>query len=181
MRHGIWHVRARAGRRGSHRPGPLMRRDRIRPRRLPARRHPGRDSGVVRRGPPAADANFIIALCSKTALPPAQSFIYVPQTANLLHERDQHIRLLDAELHTTQAWLRQTQHDRDRLLDQHRELLESYETQNRWAKSLELDLTAARQRIDQLHRGLASEQQSAVETARAYETKSAHLTAERST
>jgi ubiquinone/menaquinone biosynthesis C-methylase UbiE len=143
-----------------------------------ARPHSTAEARVDGEGSQPADANFIIALCSKTALPPAQSFIYVPQTANLLHEREQHIRLLDAELHTTQAWLRQTQHDRDRLLDQHRELLESYETQNRWAKSLEVDLTAARERIDQLQSEFASEQQSAVETARSYEAKVVELDAE---
>jgi SAM-dependent methyltransferase len=125
-----------------------------------------------------ADAHFLIALCSKTALPPDRSFIYVPRTANLLREREQHIRLLEEQLHATQEWLGQTQQDRDRLLDRHRELLESYEAQNRWAKSLDAELQTARGRIDQLQRELEAEQQAAVSMAAAYEAKVVELDAE---
>jgi ubiquinone/menaquinone biosynthesis C-methylase UbiE len=134
---------------------------------------------------PIEDAHFFIALCSVAEPPHARSFIYVPRSANLLREREHHIRLLDDELRTTQDWLTQTQHDRNRLLERHTELHESYEAQNRWATRLDADLKAAHadlraavERIEQLQMELAAEQQAGAAVAAGYESKVRELEAE---
>jgi len=129
-------------------------------------------------GSPPDEANFLIGLCSKTTLPPIEPFIYVPQTANLLRERERHIRLLQAQLRTTQAWLDETQQDRNRLLDKHRELLESYENQNSWARSVDNDVRIARNHIAKLQLELEANRQEAEAIAMGYETKVAELEAE---
>jgi SAM-dependent methyltransferase len=137
------------------------------------------DSGSV------DQAHFFIALCSGTNLPDARSFIYVPQSANLLREREHHIRLLNEELRTTHDWLTQTQEDRNRLLERHTELHESYESQNRWATRLDADLKTAYadlratvERIEQLQNELAAEQEAGAATAAGYESKVRELEAE---
>jgi SAM-dependent methyltransferase len=134
---------------------------------------------------PIDDAHFFIALCSAVELPRERSFIYVPRSANLLREREHHIRLLDKELHTTQDWLTQTQQDRNRLLERHTELHKSYEAQNRWATRLDADLNAAHadlraavERIEQLQMELAAEQQAGAAVAAGYESKVRELEAE---
>jgi SAM-dependent methyltransferase len=137
------------------------------------------DSGQV------DDAHFFIALCSPVELPRERSFIYVPRSANLLREREHHIRLLDEELRTTHDWLTQTQEDRNRLLERHTELHESYEAQNRWATRLDADLKAAHadlraavERIEQLQSELAAEQEAGAATAAGYDSKVLELEAE---
>ncbi|HEY2844081.1 MAG TPA: class I SAM-dependent methyltransferase, partial [Bryobacteraceae bacterium] len=57
----------------------------------------GTEADIAR---PAADpetANFFVALCSCAPLPQHTDFLYAPRAANLLREREQHIRLLDRE------------------------------------------------------------------------------------
>lgn len=143
------------------------------------------DSRVEGDGGAAEHAHFFIALCSRAALPDSRSFIYVPRAANLLREREQHIRLLDHQLRRTQEWLAETQADRDRLLKQYYDHLDAFEKQkqeleahNRWAENLSHELDAARQRIGQLQRELAREQETAIQMAAAYETKIRELETE---
>jgi len=80
-------------------------------------------------GGPTADpetANFFIALCSCVPLPPAAAFLYAPRAANLLREREEHIRLLESELGEVRSWLDQTTHDRNSLLATHSELQKQF-------------------------------------------------------
>ena len=105
----------------------------------------------------ASDAHFLIGLCSSGPLPERRSFVYVPSAANMLREREQHIRLLE-------EWLTKTQQERDALLTLHASLKQDLETSNRWAASLGAELETAGQRILSL--------QSELETmAAGYETK----------
>ena len=124
------------------------------------------------------EAHFFVGLCSAREIPAQRSYIYVPTSANLLREREHHIRLLEDELRVTQGWLAQTQDDRNRLLDKHRDLQDSYEEQNRWAKNLDASLKAASERVAQLQAELALQQRAALEMARSYETKLTELEAE---
>jgi len=80
-------------------------------------------------GGPTADpetANFFIALCSCVPLPPAAAFLYAPRAANLLREREEHIRLLESELGEVRSWLDQTTHDRNSLLATHSEIQKQF-------------------------------------------------------
>ena len=131
------------------------------------------------------DAHFFIALCSKSGLPAARSFVYVPRAANLLREREQHIHLLQDQLQRTQSWLAGTQQERDRLLHQYRDQLAAYDQQkeelearNRWAESLGTELAAAYQRVGELQLELTAEQQNATEMAAAYDAKVRELEVE---
>lgn len=114
------------------------------------------------------EAHFFIALCSLNPLPPFQSFIYVPNAANLLREREHHIKLLQDQLRRTQNWLSETQRDRDALLMEHRKELEAHAEQTRWAQQLEQQLTAAQTRIVDLQQEFAEQQQTATEAINAY-------------
>jgi len=117
------------------------------------------------------EAHFFIALCSQTPLPPFESFIYVPNAANLLREREHHIRLLE-------AWLAEMQHDRDRLLAEHRRQLEEHDKQNRWARELESELKAAQGRIVELQEDYAQQQRAATDAIEAYAKQVSHLESE---
>ncbi len=67
-------------------------------------------------------ANFFIGFCSCGPLPQLSAFLYVPRAANLLREREEHIRLLEQELAQVRTWLDQTTADRNELLTAHTEL-----------------------------------------------------------
>lgn len=98
-----------------------------------------------RRDPNAA--NFFVAVCSQAPLPPLAPFVFVPEAANLLRERERHIRLLEAELAQVRTWLAETTASRDELLAQHQALQQHLEESNRWARGLESDLHAAQQHL----------------------------------
>lgn len=94
------------------------------------------------RGSPA-EAHFFVAICSTGVTPELRSFLYVPRAANLLRERELHIRMLTDDL--------------DRVIKERQELLEIHdqqtrhlEQQNRWALQLDQALKAALQRIAQV-------------------------------
>ncbi|MBZ5672945.1 MAG: methyltransferase domain-containing protein [Acidobacteriia bacterium] len=107
-------------------------------------------------------ANFFIGICSCAPIPQLASFLYAPRAANLLREREEHIRLLEQELAQVRTWLEETTADRNHLQTQ----LESEQTralqiitelneENRrktdWALNIEKSLTAqVEQRTQQL-------------------------------
>lgn len=133
----------------------------------------------------AGDAHFFIGLCSQSPLPESRPFVYLPKATNLLREREMHIRLLKDQLCRTQDWLAETQSERDRLLKQYRDQLGAFDKQkeeldvrSRWAEGLDFELRAARQRIDQVQREFAAEQQSATQMAAGYNAKIRDLEAE---
>lgn len=132
-----------------------------------------------------ADAHFFIALCSKGALPEFRPFVYVPEAANLLRERERHIRLLKDELQQTKTWLAEAQQDRNQLLNQYYRQLEAFDdqkkqldTSNCWAGTLNEQLQAAQERIVELQREFAEEQQANLEIAANYDVKIRELEAE---
>ncbi len=96
------------------------------------------------------DAHFILALCSNQPIEDLHSFVYVPRAANVLREREQHIRKLQSELALNQSWLEDTRAERAQLLASLAAQKLHLEEQNRWALGMERDLHAAQERIIEL-------------------------------
>jgi len=132
----------------------------------------------------ADQAHFFIAVCSRTSLPEQRSLVYVPKAANLLREREQHIRLLETQLQQSRDWLKETQDERGRLLEICRKQQQELEQSNLWAQKLNSDLEAsyrelkkANQCLDNLQAEHAVAQRAAAETMAAYEAKVQELDA----
>jgi SAM-dependent methyltransferase len=98
-------------------------------------------------------ANFFIGICSCAPLPQLPAFLYAPRAANLLREREEHIRLLEHELAQVRTWLDQTTADRNalqkhleseqaRALQIITELNRELHRNTEWALDLEQRLTA---------------------------------------
>jgi len=119
------------------------------------------DALVEKDGGRVEDAHFLIGLCSFAAPPEPRPFIYVPRAANLLREREQHIRLLEQQLCEART-------ERDSILSLFRRQTEELEERNRWAEKLNADLKAAGERIVAL-------QNEAAELAAAYQAQLAKL------
>ena len=94
-----------------------------------------------------ANAHFFIGVCSAEALPDIETFLYVPRAANVLREREQHIRLLDQELAQFKQWLDQSIGEHHKLQRAHEAQTRHLEAQNRWAIELGEQLKTAQERI----------------------------------
>jgi SAM-dependent methyltransferase len=103
-------------------------------------------------------ANFFVAICSQQPLPDVPPFVYIPAAANLLRERETHIRKLEAELAQVRRWLNETTFSRDELLARHTELERQADDKALWAKQLEELLHAAQARIVELQDQNATQQ-----------------------
>lgn len=103
-------------------------------------------------------ANFFVAICSQEPLPDLPPFVYVPAAANLLRERETHIRKLEAELGEVRRWLAETTGSRDELLAKHTALEREADEKALWAKQLEQLLHAAQARIVELQDQNATQQ-----------------------
>lgn len=114
------------------------------------------------------NAHFFVAVCTSGTLSEIQPFVYVPRVANLLREREHHIRLLDQELAQSKEWLEQSLADHHALQQAHEEQTLHLAEQNRWAMELEKQLKAAQARIVEL-------QEQAVAIATGYKGKVAEL------
>jgi len=121
------------------------------------------------------DAHFFLAVCGFEDLPELRPFIYVPRAANILREREQHIRLLEKELGMTKQWLDQVIADHDKLQHLHEDLTQHLHQQNRWALELEQNWRAAQNRVAQLQDELKTEQAAGAEMAAGYERQVAEL------
>ena len=113
----------------------------------------GTEAELARPSGDPETANFFIGICSCAPLPPLSSFLYVPRAANLLREREEHIRLLQQELTQVRTWLEETTSDRNRLqkqfeLEQTRalqiitELNEETRRKTEWALDIDQRLAA---------------------------------------
>jgi len=99
-------------------------------------------------GDPEA-ANFFIGFCSCAPLPQLPAFLYAPRAANLLREREEHIRLLESELAQVRAWLDQTTLERNQLLKAHADLQNQFETEQTRAGQIIADLNDENRRKTQ--------------------------------
>lgn len=126
---------------------------------------------------PAA-SHFFVAVCAHRPQLGNPTFVYVPQTANVLRERERHIALLEREVAAKNQWLEQAQRDHESLLETHRRLTEELQRSNQWAESLDRELGERRARIVQVQEELAREQANARQVAEGYAAKVAELEAD---
>ncbi len=118
-----------------------------------------------------ADSHFFVAVCAHRPQLGNPTFVYVPQAANVLRERERHIALLEQELETKNQWLAQAHQDHETVLASHRQLTADLQRSNQWAESLNARILA-------LQDELAREQANALKIAQGYETKVNELHAE---
>jgi len=115
------------------------------------------------------DAQFFVAVCAIEPAPSYAAYLYLPTAANLLREREQHIRKLEGELALSKQWLAAITAERDQLLEKHTALTTHLEEQNRWAMGLETEWKTALARISQLQDEFQAEQAAARQMAAEYE------------
>jgi len=117
------------------------------------------------------EASFFIAVCSFTTAVEIPTLVCVPRLANVLREREQHIERLQSELQEKDHWLQETLEDRRKLVEMFRQQNQELEERNRWAQELDSQLGAARQRVADLQKELAEQQEAARRMAEGYEAK----------
>ncbi|HUQ92070.1 MAG TPA: methyltransferase domain-containing protein [Bryobacteraceae bacterium] len=127
---------------------------------------------------PGAEAHFFVAVCSLATQVEFPTFVYVPTTANVLREREQHISLLERELKAKSEWLRTALAKHEALVTQHQEQTEQLQERNRWAEQLNQDLQRTGERVVLLQEELIAEQKASAETVAQYEAKLAELEGE---
>jgi SAM-dependent methyltransferase len=93
-------------------------------------------------------SGYLLAVCSQAELPAIPNFVFVPEAANTLLERDRHIRLLTEEVAVLNEQF-------TRLLERHRAQFAELERSNRWAASLDEQLQSTEARILELQAELA--------------------------
>lgn len=125
--------------------------------------------------PAPETSHFFVAVCAMSAQTGSPAFIYLPTTANVLHEREQHIRRLEHELAQKDGWLAQSQSEHQALMGLFRDQQQELESRSRWARQLNEQLEEARGRIATLQDELAAEQAAGRETAKGYEDKIVEL------
>ena len=126
-------------------------------------------------GAEPSTAHFFIAVCALSAQMGAPAFVYLPTSANVLREREQHILKLESELAQKTQWLEQKAGEHARLVQLHEELKGELESRNRWAEDLNRQLQDTGQRVADLQAELAAEQQAARDTVGQYERKIGEL------
>jgi SAM-dependent methyltransferase len=89
------------------------------------------------------EAHFFIGACGVDEAPDLQPFVYVPRAANLLRERERHIRKLEEDVERQIV-------EHAKLQRAHQALTEHLEQQNRWALEVEQNWRAAQKRIVEL-------------------------------
>jgi ubiquinone/menaquinone biosynthesis C-methylase UbiE len=124
----------------------------------PRKSYRGVEARLDSSGGSASEAHFFVAICSNHPVDFA-SYVYVPRAANVLREREQHIRKLQGELALNQGWLEETRSDRAQLLLALEAQKAHLEEQNRWALGLECEWKRGQQRIVQLQDEFAASTQ----------------------
>lgn len=111
--------------------------------------------GFAAHGSEREEAHFFIAVCGVDVAPDLRPFVYVPRAANLLRERERHIRKLEEDVERQIV-------EHAKLQQLHQALTEHLEEQNRWTLEVEQNWRAAQKRIVELQEELEA-------TVKAYE------------
>ena len=101
----------------------------------------------ARRRSDLASAHFYLAACSRSPIAVNETFAWVPSSANVLREREQHIAKLGGELKQKDAWLRQSVEAHAELLRAHEAVTAELIRSNNWAEELTRELTERKARI----------------------------------
>jgi SAM-dependent methyltransferase len=94
-----------------------------------------------------ADAQFYLAVCSHSALPPIPEYLYLAATGNVLSERARHINLLEQEIKTKTQWLNENTASLSALQAAHLVLEEELRQRSAWALEQTAHLEAQNQRL----------------------------------
>ncbi len=100
--------------------------------------------------PDPETSHFFVAVCAAAPQTGAPFYVYLPSSANLLREREAHIRKLEGELKQKDQWLEDLKQSHASLKDEHDRTLEEMRAQTEWALQLQAQLEQAQQRILQL-------------------------------
>lgn len=120
-------------------------------------------------------AHFYVAVCAASPQTGSPNFVYLPSSANLLKEREEHIGLLAGEVDTKNEWLAQTQAEHAELVERFRLQQAKLEESNRWSEQTAAEAKDAQLRNAAVQAELAAQQQRAAEVVAAYEKRLAEL------
>jgi SAM-dependent methyltransferase len=118
-------------------------------------------------GADPATAHFFLAVCARLPQAAPAPFIYVPSSANILHERELHIDKLEIDV-------RRLREEKEGLVEMFRLQKAELEESNRWAHDLDEKLAAKVARIVELQSELE-------QTVAGYEAKVAEMEGENRT
>jgi len=121
------------------------------------------------------DAHFFVAVCAHRPQTGNPAYVYIPGTANVLRERERHIRLLEEELRTKNDWLARSRQEHQELVDLFRLQKDELERSNRWAEEQNRKLEEKGARILELQEEVVREQAAAQAVVEGYEVKIAAL------
>jgi SAM-dependent methyltransferase len=106
-------------------------------------------------------SHFFLAVCAHRPQMGNPTFVFIPQSANVLRERERHIALLESELAAKDGWLENAKQELLTLHSEHEATLAELEQRNQWAESLNAEIAERRARVVALQEELALEQQHA--------------------
>ena len=109
----------------------------------------------------AEASHFFLAVCAASAQTGAPTWVYLPSTANLLREREQHIELLEGELRQKDAWLEKAKSEHAALVEMHAAQTAELVERAEWAEKINKALKEAQQRIAGLQDELVAEHNAA--------------------
>lgn len=102
-------------------------------------------------------SHFFVAVCSRQPIYSSPPFIYIPQSGNVLREREKHIALLETELEQKDRWLTQAKEDLADLHRKHQALEEEAAEAQRRAQETIDDLEQENARKTEWSRQLEAE------------------------
>lgn len=145
---------------------------------LPLESKAGAEIKIENESADPAKAHFFIAVCASKPLLGNPSFIFIPQAANVLAERELHIARLESELHTKDEWLNQSKADLAALVDQHRALKAELESKNQWALQQNERIAEAQAAVERMQSELAAQAEAGLKMAGEYEARLREVEAE---
>lgn len=86
------------------------------------------------------DAHFFLAACSRSEIESADLYAWLPESANVLRQRERHIARLEGERAQKDEWLAKLQADHAALHQAHEKALTEVIARTRWAETLDSDL-----------------------------------------
>ncbi len=95
----------------------------------------------------AGDAHFFLAACSTAPIDPGRVFAWIPNSGNVLRERERHIARLAGELGTKDQWLADLQTAHAALQTVHAATEAELRQRNLWAERLNQEIAAAAETI----------------------------------
>ena len=96
------------------------------------------------------NGNFFVAACSRSPIDSNEVYAWVPQSANLLRERQRHVVKLEGELAQKNVWLEQLEADHAKLQRAHENTLVELKERGEWAHQLNSQLEDRAARIIEL-------------------------------